>query len=1394
MELVEVSYKGTVNQTPDLSQKDNNLVVSSLINSSFGEANDYIELYIYGENGQLLEVDYDASDYYPWINNNPQNNTYSSLTLDPEKDARNRGYDRGFVNLQYNFYKTLFNSAYRNYYWIKEISTSRTEIKLSSQVISDSSIISGFNSYRAYIGTKNYFPIFYLNFGNNQLVVANNVAYTEDENGSYLLVKLYEPLPTEFDVKSELWIIDKVAESVSYNVNIQLESVEEISFSSLKGPNYNVRVNTKNSQTTPYYNYDTLIASPVTSSFQKLMSWYQDRAVSINLDFSDFKNFVHFSSAVQRVNNFVYKLGLIEQANANIAQKTAISSGSSSVVSSSISVEQKIIDNIVKNFDVYEYFLYFESSSWSWPKINSTQPYTLYSVTSSQATNFVGSVNTVPTPTTASLLFSASYYDSTNKDLFHNSIPQYLLDDPSNEPFVTFLDMIGQHFDNIWVYYKDVTNRFNATNNPNTGISMDLVADALKGLGMSLYTNTNVSDNLYYTLFGINTDGSLLPPTGSELITNYVTSSIATLPAETIQDEIYKRLYHNIPYLYKTKGTKESIRALISIYGIPEEILSVKEFGGNYTGSLDGVIDLDSSELKVAIATGSAGIVTGSLTISSSLLSPYNTIQYYEGNTRLNSANLEIGFSPSDKVNNEITSSLGVFNIDQLVGSPSYMYSSSYQPLVSASNAYFSSYTQKNSVWEYIRLLKFYNNSLFKLIKDFVPARANVSTGIIVKSHMLERNKYARHEPQLTFNDYSQSIDMLEVSADNGGSISGSTAWNSFLVTPLGLASYSSSQNQELYTGQFSGSEIQVTDGQALEQGDYISHITGAIDTYNYGAIYQNITASVKSQFQLDLDYTSNQIKPVNYGAVTYSISQSKIDSYATYTNPNNPFAQVQDFNQNSEGFVVSRYRGEEVSSAQYNVYTPGDVSYGKTAVIDKIKYQYAYLVDIYSGSMFLPMRSNAQIKYVIDNDENVLDLNKENKNIFTVQNVFKSQENCNVSLFEYPQSNPYIQQLAKNPTITIYEGGYRYLPILHNLSGSQTNQIFDIDSYISNTITVDAYNSGVSPDADYLFPQNWNVYWVAKEIVQVINDTSNYAFYVSASYVGGGSNPPVQVVLTVDAYLDVNASPYPTCTTTPQQVTINIPASTGKGVSRGYGVVYDYAYQAGNGSSVYGGTHWPTGVPNCDLSISNISAGSSGGGSTTSYYEFFTTYFTSSMSCVYYLSQSNELVFNCSMSYYYNRNIVYRSTSDPAWSSGILDPVILPFTLQTGDKVSLYNSQSFGWSEVSEYTVKSVRQTGSFNTVTSSALLVQLDRPVNLALFTSGSLVPTESVTGAQYKACRYVVWKHVPDETNIMLRYDPKDSSIVENGLLFPQYIGEGVKEASGNVIKSLKQQNLI
>jgi len=1385
VEIVNVIYSGQGKTLQNYTPRDENLVSSNYINASFGDTNDRVELFVYDVNGNLLTSQYDYRSYTPYQIIDPTTGKFDKILIDPAADAKALGFDRGSFNVQYEFHKNLFNSSDLRRFWIKEISPSRTELKLSSQTISANDIINGFNQYQAYISLKNYYPDFYLNLGNNDQLIAINATTVTDDSGTYLLVKLYEPLPFDYDVKTQLWIYDEISESVSYDVEIQIQAEVSSTENSLRGPNFNVRIGEKNTQTTPYYSYTSLLASPVTSSFRQLASYYQDKAISINLDYTDFSNFVHFSSATERVNNFAYKMNLIESYNNQITSQSAIV-GNAAVKSNTITTLQTSVSNIIENFDIYEYYLYYSSESFAWPKTNSVKPYQNASVTSSAVLNWLGSETTLPSAGAVSMLYSASYYDDTNKDILRGTIPQYIQEDSNNQPYVTFIDMMGQHFDNIWVYYKDVTNRFNATNDPNTGISIDMVSDALRGLGFELYTNTNVSDNVYYDLFGYNYDGSLLPPTGSEKINTYVTSSLTTQGSKDLQQEIYKRIYHNLPYLLKSRGTQRSIKALISIYGIPDSILTVNEFGGYNRNLVDGVDSINNNKVTVS---------TSSLQISSSLLSPYSTLQYYDNNKRRNSTNIEVGFSIADILDRNITSSLAYFDIDQLIGNPTDQYSASYTPLVSASNAYFSTYTQPHSVWEYIRLIKYFNNSLFKTIKDFVPARANLSTGIIVKSHMLERNKYARHEPTATFEQASQSIDMLTLSAEPGNIFSGSnTNWNYIQPTILGNVAVSSSQNVEKLTGEFGGTEIVVTNGDALSQAENSNNASVGLVSVTPSPLFQNVTSSVRSKIFLDLDYNFNQLVPTNFGAVTYSISNSINDNYNTYNNPNNPYAYVQDYNYATRHFTDPRYYGSNTTSAKYNVYTAGDISYGKTAAIDKLKYQYAYLIDIYSASMFMPGRSNAQIKYLIDNNQNILDLTKVNSNIFEIQNIYKTGENVDVSLFKYDEKNPYSQQLVNNPTLGIYEGGFRYLPMLHNISGSTNlqSQSFNLVTPIETVISANTGGGGVIPNPSdpYLQISNYNVeFWVQE--LEVDASTSDYDFYFSASYIGPTPPLPYDVSLTVRPNLNLFTQ---TCDRFLATSLVGVYSASING-SSGYNGIVGFPRTNGNGWSSASGNHWPSSMPtDCGVTVLAISAFAEGGTGT----EFSTTRYlttvTGSNSCLYYLSQSNELVFDHIFANYQD-NLIFNSPSDTYWSSSGLDPVITPFILETGDKVSLYNSLSLGWDERFEYTIKSTRYLDSTtNSPTGSRLLVNISEPINAALFSSGSGVPIDPATSAPYRACRYIVWKHVPDETNVMLRYNPKDSTIVEEGLLFPQYISKEVKENAGNTVKALRAQNLL
>ena len=1132
MELVDVRYIGSDDQYQTYAPSDVALINVNTIAGNYGAPNDYIEYFIKDLSNTVLNANYYATQYE--LNDSvvdPITGTTTQLYLDPEKDARGLGYDRGIVNVKYNFFAKQLASApaTNTNFWIKEISTSRTEIKAARQDLSNTALSDAFIAFNAILSADAYYPTFYLNFGADIQLIGVNAVYVEEDGVGYVIFKLYEPLPIQFDLKSTFWVVTQVAESAEFNVTVNVAPEAIVDSTPIKGPNFKVSINDKVSQTTPYYSYASLLSTSVTSSYQQLQSLMQEKGIEINVDYSNFSNFVHFSSATERLYNFVYKVQLIESASAGLAQNNT---------NTAKVLLQNQIDTTITNFDTYEYYLYFTSASTAWPKQKSTQPYPLYSVTSSQVVNWLGTISTVPTATTMSMYWSASYYDDQNKDLLIYTTPSYIAEDPTNQPYLVFLNMIGQHFDNIWIYLKDVTNHYSAENNPFVGVSMDQVADALRSFGIQLYTNTSITDNIYYSMLGLNQTGSALPvtsslystvnilssslyplsgqpyltaslslpPFGEEKINRYVTTfvtqsnpafnisqSFATLPASQIQGEIYKRLYHNLAYLLKTRGTERGVKALITTFGIPGDILTPHEYGGYNIYEVPGIQEISNTK----ITTGSV------LNISSSLLSPYTTIQYYQNDQDKTSNDIEVGFSPADSINASITSSgyvtsstqPGYFNIMQQIGAPALQYSSSYIPLVELANTYFSAeYTSKYNVWDFIRVIKYYNNSVFKMLRDWVPARGSASTGIVIKSHMLERNKYPRHEPTYTILSGSANVNMVRVSGSDGGSVLGDTYYvekipiqyqsNSiYLGNSSGTIYMSSSTNIQKYTGEFSGSTIQ-TDFNTFSQDEVSSYEypwtssiptsvgTVIFTTYSVSPTLNNITGAVLSQRFLDLDYNANQIVPTNYGLITKSLNETVlIGNIPQSEQPYSQYAQLQDYNYFLPSTVAIRYSGSYLQGLAYNTYSVGDLSYGNDPVINYYSSRIGFFTQVATSS-FIPGKVNATLGYLADVSGGLFELNQNNKNWVDVQNIFVAGTSATIKQFD---NKKYSNQVATDGIKTIYNSGYNYTPQLYFQSKSDNPLFFqftgnaNIDSFIGSLpVGLPNYNIKGVPSPNY--------------------------------------------------------------------------------------------------------------------------------------------------------------------------------------------------------------------------------------------------------------------------------------------------------------------------------------
>jgi len=586
-QITSITLNPTILGTQQYQGQDTILLNSIDIITPF-DSNSYISFYVYDNQNSLIYSD--TTDNYTIspnntttiVNNNP---ILSNINLHPETDLLDAGFEDGEYVINYQFITPRVGGQ-NGPLFISEISNDRTEIRLSSNALSNVEILNQTNDFIDFRNDASYFVDFYLNLGVNNLIIANNIKLdNEFTNNPTILVKLYEPLSLDYGQNDQTSIITSLIPSQAFQVLFPPEPVTIIDSTLIQGPNYNIPLKGMINNSSQNLSYSDIINGATTSSMNQVNSLLEESSIAISVDYSDFSDFIHFSSAQTRLENFNYKVGLIETYT---SQSNVLSNITGS--QTSIAIVQSQISDVIKNFDKFEYFMYYDSSSnASWPKQNSEPPYILYPTTSSQALTWLGSADESNSNYGGRIL-SASYFDNANPDQLKKAIPEYLREDPNNFQYDLFVDMVAQYYDNVWLYTKDVTQKYNADNRLDFGVSKDLVADAIKDFGLKLYQNNFSTKDLYTAFLGLTPSGSLFPfpnitgslptPSGFEYVDTLISASNDIIPMDDVNKSLYKRIYHNIPYLLKSKGTIAGLRALITSYGIPDTILKISEFGG----------------------------------------------------------------------------------------------------------------------------------------------------------------------------------------------------------------------------------------------------------------------------------------------------------------------------------------------------------------------------------------------------------------------------------------------------------------------------------------------------------------------------------------------------------------------------------------------------------------------------------------------------------------------------------------------------------------------------------------------------------------------------------------------------------------------------------------------
>lgn len=567
---------------------------SKVLIRKFGQENDSVELTILDLNDDVVLVDENFTEFHP-AGVIDGDGLYNSVNIDFANALRKYGINSGIYKMKFSFQRKLIKNTFEDLFYIDTISPSKQELVVASNVLSDEELDKGINDIIVSLNSA-YIKDINLNFGNGIYTLVINSAVDGFESPHKGLFRLYEPLPLSVSEGSPFRIIEEIINPIELIVDLGVEETieEKTDLVELRGPNLNVdfRLNTSVSSGYKCYN-EILQEGAISSSFNNLQN-YLSQSIPVDLDFDQidlesgytFGNFIHFSSATERLKNFKYKIGLIESYENGIRQLNTITGSTSqsvAVVNEKDSLDNNI-NGVVQGFDYYERYLYFESGTYAWPKRNTNKPYIQYSVSSSQVLDWYGS-ETPGNPYYGGQIYSASYYDDCNIHLLRDTLPQHILDSPDNDMYLTFVDMVGQHFDGIWVYINSITDIPQADSKISDGISKELVFNALKQTGISAFDQFE-NTNLFEYLIGDDKEGNFQyqPPISQSMVR---ATDSGSLTKGDITKEVWKRLYHNAPYLLKTKGTERGIKALIAAYGIPETVLHVKEYGGPTVNKAD---------------------------------------------------------------------------------------------------------------------------------------------------------------------------------------------------------------------------------------------------------------------------------------------------------------------------------------------------------------------------------------------------------------------------------------------------------------------------------------------------------------------------------------------------------------------------------------------------------------------------------------------------------------------------------------------------------------------------------------------------------------------------------------------------------------------------------------
>ena len=394
---------------------------------------------------------------------------------------------------------------------------------------------------------KKYFSFFknVLNFGNNKFFPILTHDYLDERvnitDPLTLIVKLGSELPADISSKDECWVSNFGMNPFVFTTILQ-NPIKYKTYT-IGPPDFGTPTQFINKQNVNklYSSQDLSLANQTNNdiTINRNMS-------KLSTDFSNFNNFIVFSSATARINIFKNKSISFYNLSSSLSsiEEKYINSISSSIpypyFKNETDLVQSQMDDIINSFDAYESYL-FDSGNYIYI------PRSLSFINLSFVTDYDDSALT---------------YDKNNRDSLINNVPEYIITDSNNQDYITFLAMIGHHFDNIYTYISALPIEKHISNNAISGLPLQTLKELLYSFGWNvddIINSLNIDDVYLNSLYS---------------------STYNALSAQDRLKIIWNRILVTLPGIYKTKGTEACVNYLMSCYGLPSSLISIREYGG----------------------------------------------------------------------------------------------------------------------------------------------------------------------------------------------------------------------------------------------------------------------------------------------------------------------------------------------------------------------------------------------------------------------------------------------------------------------------------------------------------------------------------------------------------------------------------------------------------------------------------------------------------------------------------------------------------------------------------------------------------------------------------------------------------------------------------------------